>query len=219
MTTPASRTARIVAHAFKALNAFCALNARTRRVAFRALSVAVLPLLPASELAAQQAPPAGANPDSVRTPCRFEPIRKQFDFWIGAWDVHPWAQPGASGARMGTNTIVPDLEHCVLVEHWTGAGGGSGKSWNWYDRNLGNWRQLWVATGGGTLDYTHGEFRDGAMRFRGHTVGPRGRRIEQRLTFSKIHDDTVRQLFETSADSGRTWTPGFDGRYIRRATR
>ena len=38
---------------------------------------------------------------------------------------------------------------------------------------------------------------------------------QQKLTFFPIHRDTVRQLFETSTDSGRTWQPGFDGRYVR----
>ena len=27
---------------------------------------------------------------------------------------------------------------------------------------------------------------------------------------------TVRQLFEQSSDGGATWTPTFDGRYVRR---
>jgi hypothetical protein len=40
--------------------------------------------------------------------------------------------------------------------------------------------------------------------------------VLQKLTFFPIHRDTVRQLFETSVDSGRTWRPGFDGRYVRK---
>lgn len=172
--------------------------------------------LPAASAHAQQATvPTPPRPAPV--PCRDVPERRQFDFWIGTWDVHPWAAPGATGPRLGTNVIEPILDHCVLLENWTGTRGGNGKSQNWYDRNLGNWRQLWIDSNGGTLDYTQGEFRDGAMRFLGFTRNAQGQRVEQRLTFFRMHADTVRQLFETSTDSGRTWTPGFDGRYIRRA--
>jgi hypothetical protein len=53
------------------------------------------------------------------------------------------------------------------------------------------------------------------MRFEGWTLSPAGARVLQKLTFFPISRDTVRQLFETSSDSGRNWQPGFDGRYVR----
>lgn len=104
------------------------------------------------------------------------------------------------------------------MENWTSANGRGGKSMNFWDVNRGKWRQVWVADVGGSLDY-EGEFRDGAMRFEGWTLAPSGGRVLQKLTFFAIHRDTVRQLFESSADSGRTWRPGFDGRYVRRTSR
>jgi hypothetical protein len=181
-------------------------------------------LLAAPAAGAQQSPsPAASAPasaaaaDSARFPCGYLAVRRQFDFWIGTWDVFPWTAPAGGGARLGTNTIAPIMRHCALLEQWTDAQGGTGQSFNWWDQNLRTWRQLWLAEDGGTLDYTQGEFRDGAMRFSGWTRRPGGRRVEQRLTFFHLHADTVRQLFESSLDSGRTWQPGFDGRYIRRA--
>jgi hypothetical protein len=39
--------------------------------------------------------------------------------------------------------------------------------------------------------------------------------VQQRLTFSRNADGTVRQLWETSAD-GKAWQPVFDGRYTRK---
>jgi len=154
--------------------------------------------------------------NALRFPCRTMPEAKQFDFWIGEWDVTPFqAPPGPNAQLLGTNRIEPILEHCVLVENWTGNGGGSGKSMNFWDTNRRQWRQVWIADGGGSLDYA-GSFRDGAMRFEGWTLAPNGGRVLQKLTFFPIHRDTVRQLFETSADSGKTWQPGFDGRYVRK---
>jgi hypothetical protein len=161
-----------------------------------------------------------ARMTALRYPCRTLPQARQFDFWIGDWDVTPFqSPPGPNAPLLGTNRIELQLEQCLLLEHWTagprGGGGGQGKSINFWDTNRGKWRQVWVADGGTSLDY-EGEFRDSAMRFAGWTLGPNGARILQKLTFFPIHRDTVRQLFETSADSGRTWQPGFDGRYVRR---
>jgi hypothetical protein len=154
--------------------------------------------------------------NAARYPCRSMIEAGQFDFWLGSWDVTPWqAPPGSRPALLGTNTIEPILEHCVILENWTSAVGGSGKSMNFWDTNRRQWRQIWVADGGGSLDYA-GSFREGAMRFEGWTLAPNGRRVLQKLTFFPISRDTVRQLFETSSDSGKTWQPGFDGRYVRK---
>jgi len=156
---------------------------------------------------------------ALRYPCRSNPRAREFDFWIGDWNVTPWAAaPSTDPASIGTNGIELLLEQCMLLENWTGAGGGAGKSINFFDTNRSAWRQVWVADGGGSLDYA-GAFRDGAMRFEGWTLGPNGARVLQKLTFFPISADTVRQLFETSADSGRTWQSGFDGRYVRRRPR
>ena len=154
---------------------------------------------------------------ALRFPCRTRAESRQFDFWIGNWDVTPFQVPPASNPPLlGTNKVELLLEQCMLVENWQGGGPApsAGKSINFWDQNRGKWRQVWVADGGGSLDYA-GEFRDGAMRFEGWSLTPTGSRILQKLTFFPISKDTVRQLFETSADSGKTWQPGFDGRYVR----
>lgn len=154
----------------------------------------------------------------LRYPCRTSPHARQFDFWVGVWIVTPFQQPlTTSTPILGDNRVELHLEQCMIVENWTGGGpgGGQGKSINFWDTNRNKWRQVWVADGGSSLDY-EGEFRDGAMRFEGWTLAPNGTRVLQKLTFFPIHRDTVRQLFETSSDSGRTWQSGFDGRYVRR---
>jgi hypothetical protein len=155
---------------------------------------------------------------ALRYPCRTSPQARAFDFWVGDWVVTPFQQPSGPNMQvLGVNRIDLQLEKCMLVENWTagGPGGGQGKSINFWDTNRNRWRQVWVADGGSSLDY-EGEFRDGAMRFEGWTLAPNGTRVLQKLTFFPIHRDTVRQLFETSTDSGKTWQPGFDGRYVRK---
>jgi tetratricopeptide (TPR) repeat protein len=183
-----------------------------------AIPVALLDTL--SELATVRKDPRYAKVvermNAARFPCRGSREAHQLDFWIGDWVVTPWqAPPGPNLPVLGTNRIEPLLEQCALLENWTGTTGGNGKSINFYDTNRLQWRQVWVADGGGSLDYA-GTFRNGAMRFEGWTLAPNGERVLQKLTFFPIAKDTVRQLFETSNDSGKTWQSGFDGRYARR---
>ena len=156
-------------------------------------------------------------PSAPPHPCPSAPINHQLDFWIGRWDVAPWSAPaGTPQAAAGTNAIEPNLQQCVLVENWRAANGSEGKSFNFYDINQKKWRQVWVADGGGSLDYS-GEFRDGTMRFEGWTLAANGAHTRQRLTFTPYGRDTVRQTFSSSTDGGKTWVTGFDGRYVRQS--
>lgn len=159
------------------------------------------------------AAPAGAQerPDPER--CQEQPEWRQLDFWIGTWDVvHP-----DDGRQRGVNVVEPMLNGCALLENWTAARGGTGKSLNFYDPQRRTWRQVWVDSFGNVLDYRAGEFRDGAMRFTGITIGPAGDTTFQKLTFHHVATDTVRQVFESSPDREGPWTHDWEGIYVRRA--
>jgi quercetin dioxygenase-like cupin family protein len=166
--------------------------------------------------AAQAAPAVLAAPPR---PCPATAINRQLDFWIGRWDVAPWNAPaGTPQAAAGTNIVEPNLTQCVLLENWRATNGSEGKSINFYDINQKKWRQVWIADGGGSLDYS-GAFRDGAMRFEGWTLSATGTRTLQRLSFTPFGRDTVRQTFSSSTDGGKSWVTGFDARYVRQAPR
>ena len=139
-----------------------------------------------------------------------EPAR-QLDFWIGTWDVYD-----PEGEVVGVNVIERQLGGCMLLESWTGAGGSSGKSMNFWDPQRRTWRQVWVSDRGNVLDYRRGEYRDGAMRFRGVTIGEAGDTTHQKLTFFDVAPDTVRQVFEASSDGGESWETTWVGVYVRR---
>ena len=152
--------------------------------------------LPVGPLAAQQQAPCSA------------PEYRQFDFWIGEWEVTtPQGQPA------GTNSIQPILNGCVLYESWKGASGSDGHSHNMYDRTRGVWHQTWVDNSG-LLLRIEGGLKDGKMVLSGETLTPNGPTL-QRITWSVEDEngDVVRQLWETSADGGTTWTVAFDGTY------
>ena len=81
-------------------------------------------------------------------PCGAKPEYRQFDFWIGEWDVQ------AGGKQAGTNSVQLILGECVIFENWTGAGGTAGKSFNIYNAAKGKWQQTWVDSSGSVLDST-----------------------------------------------------------------
>lgn len=147
--------------------------------------------------------------EANRYPCGHREAFQQLDFWIGTWDVY------TNDQLVGTNRIYPILEHCVLYENWMSARGNEGKSFNYYNAERDEWRQVWVADDGGILEYT-GTYHDGAMRLSGQTLEPDGRVTLQKLTLHPVAPDTVRQVFEASYDDGHTWTTTFTGVYVRR---
>jgi hypothetical protein len=151
------------------------------------------------------------------TPCS-TPEYKQFDFWVGDWEVR-----NAAGNLLGRNRISKRYGGCVVVEEWEGAGGGSGSSFNVYDQQTRQWHQFWVdATGTNWLSSDkqgnpvtlRGGLKDGAMVLTSHpdTLPSIGM---TRTTWRPLPDGGVRQTFESSQDGGKSWTASFDGFYKR----
>lgn len=174
-----------------------------RRIAVLAFTMSVVWGLDLGTAVAQDPEPAASAP----TMCASAQYR-QFDFWVGEWDVH-----GPDGRFQGSNTIRSIQGGCALQEFWSGAGGGTGTSLNTYDFTTGKWHQTWVS--GSMLLLLDGGFHDGAMIMEGTTVGQNGRVLHNRITWTPIARDTVTQVWDTSPD-GVTWTTVFNGRYTRR---
>jgi hypothetical protein len=134
------------------------------------------------------------------------PEYRQFDFWIGRWSVKQ-----SDGTVAGTNTITRQHGGCVILESWVGRSGTTGTSVNIYNAVTKQWHQSWVDSDG-SLVAMDGEFRDGAIRMAGHMYGPRGRQ-KTRMTWTPLTATSLRQVWETSSDDGRTWRTVFDGVY------
>jgi tetratricopeptide (TPR) repeat protein len=139
-----------------------------------------------------------------------EPALRQLDFWVGDWNVTT-----ADGKALGTNRITRELNGFLILEQWTGAGGGAGKSMNYWDRDEKAWKQVWVA-GNGDVLHMSGAFTDGAMRFAGATMHAKGPPTRHRATLTPLADGRVRQTIEDTPDDGATWKVTFDGFYARR---
>jgi hypothetical protein len=137
-----------------------------------------------------------------------DPAARQFDFWIGHWQVTENGKPA------GTNHIQRILDGCALLENWRGAQGGAGNSLNFYDRADGLWHQTWVDQSGNVLNLA-GRFKDGAMRLEGirpaTKLQPAAR---HRITWTPLAGGNVRQLWESSPSDRESWAVQFDGLYV-----
>lgn len=163
---------------------------------------------PAPQPSTQQTAPAPAP--APKPPACAGPEFRQFDFWLGDWDVKL-----PNGKVAGTNSIKSILDGCVLQETWKGTGNISGQSFNIYDAATKTWHQTWVDNAGSLLNL-NGGLVDGKMVLSGESVDDKGVKTINRITWTKIDADHVRQLWETSGDGGKTWAVAFDGQYTKK---
>ncbi len=150
------------------------------------------------------------TPAAASTPCAAAEHR-QFDFWVGEWEVR-----GPAGKVVGHNRIENAHGGCALIEHWTSVNGVTGTSVNLYDRDRGKWHQTWVDSTGGLLQLDGG-LVNGAMVLAGETFDSEApsKVARQKITWTPQPDGRVRQLWESSTDGGKTWSTAFDGLYAK----
>lgn len=143
-------------------------------------------------------------------PCKYDPRYRQFDFWIGEWEVF-----NPAGQKVGTNSVQQILGDCVLLENWTSATGSMGKSFNTFNSSTGKWQQTWVDDKGTVLELA-GTLNGNILTFEATVHDTAGVATQHRLSFTSIAPNTVRQFWEQSTDGGATWSVAFDGKYVRK---
>jgi len=129
-----------------------------------------------------------------------------FDFWLGEWVVKtPAGQPA------GTSRVTKIQGGCALLEEWSSAAGTTGTSFNTFNAQKSSWQQFWIDAQGSVLEIK-GELVDEAMVL---SSDPEVSPIN-RITWTPSPDGSVRQHWETSSDSGSTWSTAFDGIYRKK---
>ena len=74
-------------------------------------------------------------------PCAVDLKSKEFDFWIGEWDVYQ----NGTNFLVGHSSVQQVSGECALLENWTAlSGAGTGKSLNYYDAVANSWEQDWI---------------------------------------------------------------------------
>jgi hypothetical protein len=124
------------------------------------------------------------------------PAYRQFDFWVGDWDVFDADNPSQLVARVKVDRI---LGGCALREDYQAVDGKKGQSLSAYDATLKRWRQSWVTNLGEWLILNGGldgsKMTLGNQKVRGVWLPVTG---------------AVRETAVSSTDGGKTWKPWFD---------
>jgi hypothetical protein len=141
-------------------------------------------------------------------PCQ-SPDYRQFDFWVGDWDVR-----APNGPSVGHNLVTLEQDGCLLVEHWTAATGGqTGTSFNYYDVRDKKWHQLYLDNSGnaGAFPAMAGNLVAGRMvLLTDETQTP-----VFRWTWYPLEPGKVRQMAEQSSDGQKTWNIVWDSVYTK----
>ena len=142
-------------------------------------------------------------------PCS-EDAFKQFDFWLGDWQVTT-----PDGTVAGINKITREENGCLILETWESSNGGTGQSYNYYNPASEKWRQVWVSPGL-IIDYEGGLTETGSMKLVG-TVTYGATKVQADFTgeWTPNEDGTVTQHFEQYDAEKDEWTGWFTGIYTR----
>lgn len=139
------------------------------------------------------------------------PEFRQFDFWLGKWNV---TNP-QTGKQTGTSEISRVSEGCAVREQWKAANGTTGMSINYYDPTHHKWHQDWVG-GDGTILHLRGELVGKAMVLSGEVKTAKGTSLN-RIIWTPLDGGKVKQEWSTSSDDGKRWQISFVGIYEKQA--
>lgn len=147
--------------------------------------------------------------DRNARPCKYAPEAKQFDFWVGEWDVQ------VNGQSVGTNVIQRLEEGCLIMENWTSNAGGSGKSMNFYNPIIKKWRQTYMSNNQVIWEMS-GEYKDNVMQYDGEMLAVGSQPITVRVRIWSLGPDKLRHIQDNLGSDGKTWTNVWDSIYVRK---
>ena len=150
-----------------------------------------------------------------------EDKHRQFDFWIGEWDVNlrmlqdDLTFKDTIAAKASIYSI---LHGKAILELWD-SGPIKGYSLRYFDPQSDQW-VLWLNWPGenrSRLSSLAGEFRHGRGDFRSEYVNAEGTTIMQRYSFNDITPFSLRWDDLASNDGGRTWRKNWRMEFTRTA--
>jgi len=149
---------------------------------------------------------------TAQTPCACcTESHSQFDFWVGDWTVYDTA-----GNIVGENLVVKLEDNCIVNEHWKGAQGGTGSSYNYFNTVDSTWNQLWIDNSGSNL-VLKGTAEADKMILKSELIP--GKKVDwywNRITWTNNPDSTVTQLWEILDKNDKLLTIAFEGIYKKK---
>jgi hypothetical protein len=142
-----------------------------------------------------------------KIPCA-TPVYKQFDFWIGNWNVY-----NAKNNLIGKNKVVKMNNACAIQENWSSETSPSkGTSYNYYNATDKSWNQIWIDNAGGSL-VLKGFYKNNKMVLKSKLIrGKKGEYYNQ-ITWFKNSDGSVTQLWELLDINNTSFNEIFRGTY------
>lgn len=134
-------------------------------------------------------------------------VYRQFDFWIGEWDVH--TERNRAKGTPALSRIREVSSGCAVVEEYRNPWGQTATSLSSFDDTSRQWRQVLVDDRG-RATLLSGHFDRGRMVL--YDQASNGTR---RVTWEPLPDGSVRQYGEILSD-GTNWRTSFDALYSPR---
>ncbi len=136
---------------------------------------------------------------------------KEFDFWIGEWDVYK----NGTDSIVGRSTIERIIEGKVIKEtYYSTTSKYHGTSLNKYNPQIDQWEQFWVDNSGLTL-HIKGNLESGKMILQNEVLTDKGLQLNK-ITWQKNDDNTVQQIWYQRSNKGEAWKEIFNGNYLKK---
>lgn len=177
--------------------------------------------LPAAPLPAQEAPLRVSAPDERAYSAFSDDPHRQFDFWIGEWDVNLRMKQEDLSFRdtiAARASIYSILDGKAILELWD-SGPIKGYSLRYHDPALERW-VLWLDWPGrnrSSKSRLDGEFRHGRGDFFTSFTDTEGVVRHGRYSFNDITPFSLRWDDLWSKDGGKTWSKNWRMEFKRRA--
>lgn len=135
---------------------------------------------------------------------------RQFDFWLGEWDVYDF-----NGTFMEQNSIEKSADGCMIHESTQTSGGNVEQSYSYYKPSTGQWTQFSVGSNA-VIEYSGRLNAEGAMALNGYIYhrDERGTRPFKGL-WTPQDDGTIVQEFWEKPSQGGDWDIWFNGTAVR----
>ncbi len=165
-------------------------------------------LLAATSSAGAQTP--SVAPAQPAIPKCDRPENRQFDFWVGHWQVFDTNDK----SLQGESRIEALYDGCTIRENWRDPR-LIGGSLNTYVTTDSKWHQLWTDSSGAWREFIGGMVgKEMILIAKFPSVRVPGQMVQARMTFTPNPDGSVRQHSVRSTD-GISWTEGYDYTYRR----
>ena len=155
---------------------------------------------------------------------------RQFDFWLGEWEIHARNRPPGAAEWQDNETwvrtrVTAILDGCAIREESIDRVDGEevvvGTSVSAYNSHLRKWQQLWVDRQGAVWEYVGG-MQDGEMALElehrsssGERQTPFEESTRIRMVFTVVGADRLEWRYEYSTDEGATWIATNEAVYTR----